>query len=169
MEGGKLQSRDPPTPSSKERGQRLMMLSSLFPVLPSSRSTIFVRLHTNGHPELQYQPGDHLGVFPGNREDLVNALMERLEDAPPINQLVKVELLEERSTALGKDGPADTPPAHSQALPFSGGPRGSGDPFLVPVTNPGRRVGLSPPAYETEHTPHFSWRNSLGPWLLCCL
>uniref|UniRef100_A0A6I8NDU9 Nitric oxide synthase n=1 Tax=Ornithorhynchus anatinus TaxID=9258 RepID=A0A6I8NDU9_ORNAN len=67
----------------------------------SSRSTIFVRLHTNGHPDLQYQPGDHLGVFPGNHEDLVNALIERLEDAPPINQLVKVELLEERSTALG--------------------------------------------------------------------
>uniref|UniRef100_E1BKI3 Nitric oxide synthase 1 n=1 Tax=Bos taurus TaxID=9913 RepID=E1BKI3_BOVIN len=67
----------------------------------SSRSTIFVRLHTNGSQELQYQPGDHLGVFPGNHEDLVNALIERLEDAPPANQLVKVELLEERNTALG--------------------------------------------------------------------
>ncbi|ELK15498.1 Nitric oxide synthase, brain [Pteropus alecto] len=66
-----------------------------------SRSTIFVRLHTNGNQELQYQPGDHLGVFPGNHEDLVNALIERLEDAPPVNQLVKVELLEERTTALG--------------------------------------------------------------------
>ncbi|XP_053862824.1 nitric oxide synthase, brain [Malaclemys terrapin pileata] len=67
----------------------------------SSRSTIFLRLHTNGQQELRYQPGDHLGVFPGNHEDLVSALMERLEDAPPANQLVKVELLEERSTALG--------------------------------------------------------------------
>ncbi|XP_047417906.1 nitric oxide synthase, brain isoform X2 [Sciurus carolinensis] len=67
----------------------------------SSRSTIFVRLHTNGNQELQYQPGDHLGVFPGNHEDLVNALIERLEDAPPANQMVKVELLEERNTALG--------------------------------------------------------------------
>ncbi|XP_034647278.1 nitric oxide synthase, brain [Trachemys scripta elegans] len=67
----------------------------------SSRSTIFLRLHTNGQQELRYQPGDHLGVFPGNHEDLVSTLMERLEDAPPANQLVKVELLEERSTALG--------------------------------------------------------------------
>uniref|UniRef100_A0A8C5TLZ9 nitric-oxide synthase (NADPH) n=1 Tax=Malurus cyaneus samueli TaxID=2593467 RepID=A0A8C5TLZ9_9PASS len=41
---------------------------------------------------LQYQPGDHLGVFPGNHEDLVSALIDRLEDAPPANQLVKVEL-----------------------------------------------------------------------------
>ncbi|XP_053938567.1 nitric oxide synthase, brain [Cuculus canorus] len=67
----------------------------------SSRLTIFLRLHTNGLQELQYLPGDHLGVFPGNHEDLVNALIDRLEDAPPANQLVKVELLEERNTALG--------------------------------------------------------------------
>uniref|UniRef100_A0A663LZT9 nitric-oxide synthase (NADPH) n=1 Tax=Athene cunicularia TaxID=194338 RepID=A0A663LZT9_ATHCN len=70
----------------------------------SSRLTIFLRLHTNGHQELQYLPGDHLGVFPGNHEDLVNALIDRLEDAPPANQLVKVELLEERNTALGNQG-----------------------------------------------------------------
>ncbi|KAG8146231.1 hypothetical protein E2320_012603 [Naja naja] len=36
---------------------------------------------------LRYLPGDHLGVFPGNHEDLVNTLIERLEDAPPTNQL----------------------------------------------------------------------------------
>ncbi|KAM3826174.1 nitric oxide synthase 1 isoform 2-T2 [Vipera latastei] len=69
--------------------------------LKSSRSTIFLRLHTNGQQGLHYLPGDHLGVFPGNHEDLVNTLIERLEDAPPTNQLVKVELLEERTTALG--------------------------------------------------------------------
>lgn len=69
-----------------------------------SRLTIFVRLHTNEHQELRYLPGDHLGVFPGNHEDLVNALIDRLEDAPPANQLVKVELLEERNTALGNQG-----------------------------------------------------------------
>uniref|UniRef100_A0A8B9VQ18 nitric-oxide synthase (NADPH) n=1 Tax=Anas zonorhyncha TaxID=75864 RepID=A0A8B9VQ18_9AVES len=51
----------------------------------SSRSTIFLRLHTNGHQELQYLPGDHLGVFPGNHEGLVNALIDRLEDAPPVS------------------------------------------------------------------------------------
>lgn len=93
----------------------------MFPAFPSSRSTIFVRLHTNGNQELQYQPGDHLGVFPGNREDLVNALIERLEDAPPVNQLVKVELLEERNTALGNYVAGRGPPTWplSRALPFS--------------------------------------------------
>uniref|UniRef100_A0A665TIZ0 Nitric oxide synthase n=1 Tax=Echeneis naucrates TaxID=173247 RepID=A0A665TIZ0_ECHNA len=67
----------------------------------SNRSTIFVRLHTNNYDSLSYQPGDHLGIFPGNHEDLVTALIDKLEDAPPVNQIVKVEFLEERNTALG--------------------------------------------------------------------
>uniref|UniRef100_A0A3Q0SYZ0 Nitric oxide synthase n=1 Tax=Amphilophus citrinellus TaxID=61819 RepID=A0A3Q0SYZ0_AMPCI len=67
----------------------------------SNRSTIFVRLHTNNHDSLRYKPGDHLGIFPGNHEDLVTALIDKLEDAPPVNQIVKVEFLEERNTALG--------------------------------------------------------------------
>ncbi|CAL8249021.1 unnamed protein product [Merluccius merluccius] len=67
----------------------------------SNRSTIFVRLHTNNHDNLRYRPGDHLGIFPGNHEDLVIALTDKLEDAPPLNQIVRVEFLEERNTALG--------------------------------------------------------------------
>uniref|UniRef100_A0A8C4TCU9 Nitric oxide synthase n=1 Tax=Erpetoichthys calabaricus TaxID=27687 RepID=A0A8C4TCU9_ERPCA len=67
----------------------------------SSRSTIFLRLHTNNHKELQYQPGDHLGIFSGNQDDLVMGLLEKLEDAPPLNQISKLEFLEEKSTALG--------------------------------------------------------------------
>ncbi|XP_006008471.1 nitric oxide synthase, brain [Latimeria chalumnae] len=67
----------------------------------SGRYTIFLRLHSNNREDLKYLPGDHLGVFPGNHPDLVNTLIERLEDAPPLNQVVKVEVLEERSTALG--------------------------------------------------------------------
>ncbi|XP_077456811.1 nitric oxide synthase 1 isoform X2 [Stigmatopora argus] len=67
----------------------------------SNRSTIFVRLDTNEHEKLCYHPGDHLGIFAGNHEDLVTALIEKLEDAPDLNQIVKVEFLEERNTALG--------------------------------------------------------------------
>lgn len=69
--------------------------------LSISRSTIFVRLDANNHENLKYLPGDHLGVYPGNNEDLVTTLIEKLEDAPPVNQIVKVEFLEERNTALG--------------------------------------------------------------------
>uniref|UniRef100_A0A8C2H4N6 nitric-oxide synthase (NADPH) n=1 Tax=Cyprinus carpio TaxID=7962 RepID=A0A8C2H4N6_CYPCA len=67
----------------------------------SNRLTIFVRLDTNNNESLKYLPGDHLGVFPGNNEVLVTTLIEKLEDAPPVNQIVKVEFLEERNTALG--------------------------------------------------------------------
>lgn len=69
--------------------------------LSTSRSTIFVRLDANNHESLKYLPGDHLGVYPGNNEVLVTTLIEKLEDAPPVNQIVKVEFLEERNTALG--------------------------------------------------------------------
>lgn len=70
-------------------------------IVTLSRSTIFVRLTTNNHDSLKYQPGDHLGVYPGNQEDLVMPLIEKLEDAPPVNQIVRVEFLDERNTALG--------------------------------------------------------------------
>ncbi|XP_015234349.1 PREDICTED: nitric oxide synthase, brain [Cyprinodon variegatus] len=56
----------------------------------SNRSTILVRLDTNNHDGLCYKPGDHLGIYPGNHEELVTALIEKLEDAPPVNQIVKV-------------------------------------------------------------------------------
>ncbi|XP_018409777.1 PREDICTED: nitric oxide synthase, brain [Nanorana parkeri] len=84
----------------KVYGARLLCRQNLQSA-KSGRFTIFLRLHTNGHQELSYKPGDHLGVFAGNHDDLVNALIERLEDAPPVNQLVRVEILEERNTALG--------------------------------------------------------------------
>ncbi|XP_057214123.1 nitric oxide synthase, brain [Triplophysa rosa] len=67
----------------------------------SNRSTIFVRLDANNHESLKYMPGDHLGIFPGNNEDIVTTLIDKLEDAPPVNQIVKVEFLDERNTALG--------------------------------------------------------------------
>lgn len=156
VDGGKQQPQN--RRRSKERGQELVAPPDCSPLLPASRSTIFVRLHTNGNQELQYQPGDHLGVFPGNHEDLVNALIERLEDAPPANQLVNVELLEERSTALGNRGLAhlSTP----RAVPS---PQGRGDPFLVPITKPGRRAGLCCRQLMRWKILHFSWPNTLGP------
>uniref|UniRef100_A0A4W5P0I2 nitric-oxide synthase (NADPH) n=1 Tax=Hucho hucho TaxID=62062 RepID=A0A4W5P0I2_9TELE len=85
----------------KVYGAKILQSENLQSSTSNSRSTIFVRLHTNNEDSLMYQPGDHLGIFPGNHEDLVTALIEKLEDAPPVNQIVKVEFLEERNTALG--------------------------------------------------------------------
>ncbi|XP_066441474.1 nitric oxide synthase 3 isoform X1 [Eleutherodactylus coqui] len=63
----------------------------------SSRSTILIKLKTEGQNELRYSPGDHLGVFPCNREELVQALLERVEDPPPANDTVQVETLDKDS------------------------------------------------------------------------
>lgn len=167
-EGGGLR----PQQETKEQGEEAVAGDPylLFLNFPSSRSTIFVRLHTNGNQELQYQPGDHLGVFPGNRDDLVAALMERLEDAPPVNQLVKVELLEERSTALGNCGRAGPRPRSQGPSPSPGSSRGT------PVRDWGRRDGPSSqsPILGGEWVPvtsrlgdgrplPASWPNNLGP------
>uniref|UniRef100_A0A803YMH4 Nitric oxide synthase 3 n=1 Tax=Meleagris gallopavo TaxID=9103 RepID=A0A803YMH4_MELGA len=64
----------------------------------SSRATMLVRLDTAGQPELQYLPGDHLGVFPSNRPELVQELLECVEDPPPADEPVLVEVLEKDSS-----------------------------------------------------------------------
>ncbi|XP_075070343.1 nitric oxide synthase 3 isoform X2 [Mixophyes fleayi] len=63
----------------------------------SSRSTILIKLNSDGQEELQYSPGDHLGVFPCNREELVLALLEHVEDPPPANDTVQVETMDKDS------------------------------------------------------------------------
>uniref|UniRef100_A0A8B9JJ06 Nitric oxide synthase n=1 Tax=Astyanax mexicanus TaxID=7994 RepID=A0A8B9JJ06_ASTMX len=84
----------------KVYGAKVLMRQNLQSV-KSNRSTIYIQLHANNHESLKYLPGDHLGIYPGNHEDLVTALIDKLEDAPPADQIVRVEFLEERNTALG--------------------------------------------------------------------
>ncbi|XP_043922256.1 nitric oxide synthase, brain-like [Protopterus annectens] len=70
----------------------------------SSRSTILVRLDTGEQKALQYLPGDHIGVLPANRKELVQALMQRLVDAPPINETIIIEYQEEKKMINGETG-----------------------------------------------------------------
>ncbi|XP_041100980.1 nitric oxide synthase, endothelial-like [Polyodon spathula] len=63
----------------------------------SSRATILVRLDTGGQKELQYLPGDHLGIFPTNQEQLVQAVLSHISNAQPINKTIGVEILEEKN------------------------------------------------------------------------
>lgn len=70
------------------------------PTVPPSRATMLVRLDTAGQPELQYLPGDHLGVFPANRPELVQELLECVEDPPPADEPVLVEVLEKDSSGM---------------------------------------------------------------------
>ena len=47
----------------------------------------------SGADPLQFAPGDHAGVFPGNPAELVAGILKQLLDAPPINQSLQLEFL----------------------------------------------------------------------------
>nr|XP_015212637.1 PREDICTED: nitric oxide synthase, endothelial-like [Lepisosteus oculatus] len=63
----------------------------------SSRATVLVKLDTGGLAQMNYQPGDHLGIYPTNPEPLVQAVLARVSDPPPINETVATEILKERN------------------------------------------------------------------------
>ncbi|XP_062619237.1 nitric oxide synthase 1-like isoform X1 [Saccostrea cucullata] len=67
----------------------------------SSRQTILVKMDTGGAPELAYAPGDHVAIFPTNSSDMVESILSRLQNAPSADQIVKTEILQEKSTPLG--------------------------------------------------------------------
>ncbi|XP_072909368.1 nitric oxide synthase, inducible-like [Hemitrygon akajei] len=58
----------------------------------SSRSTILVELTCEDPNNLQYLPGEHVGVFPRNEEALVSNLIKRLKEIPTPHQCVQVEV-----------------------------------------------------------------------------
>uniref|UniRef100_A0A8C1A258 Nitric oxide synthase n=1 Tax=Cyprinus carpio carpio TaxID=630221 RepID=A0A8C1A258_CYPCA len=60
----------------------------------SSRATILVELEMDGSTEtLNFVPGDHVGIFPGNSPELVAGILKHLPNAPPINQSLRLEFL----------------------------------------------------------------------------
>ncbi|KAK3576127.1 hypothetical protein CHS0354_043096 [Potamilus streckersoni] len=67
----------------------------------SSRQTLLVRLDTQEAYELLYSPGDHLAVFAENSPILVDGILARLNNAPPVDQDIKIEMQSERTTPLG--------------------------------------------------------------------
>ncbi|XP_023692108.2 nitric oxide synthase 2b, inducible [Paramormyrops kingsleyae] len=58
----------------------------------SSRATILVELESDGSAEgMQYLPGDHVGLFPGNSTQLVTGILKHVADAPPSSQSVQLQ------------------------------------------------------------------------------
>ncbi|XP_044141709.1 nitric oxide synthase, inducible-like [Bufo gargarizans] len=62
----------------------------------SSRATLLVKLSSENYQEVQYLPGEHVGVFPGNQPELVNSIIGLLKDAPAINQDIRLETRSEQ-------------------------------------------------------------------------
>ncbi|XP_060115369.1 nitric oxide synthase, inducible [Heteronotia binoei] len=82
--------------------------------LQSSRTTLLIELSCKSNQEIQYLPGDHLGIFPSNWKALVDGIMARVTDAPPSDQIIRLETRGDRGYwAAGKKFPACT---FSQAL-----------------------------------------------------
>jgi hypothetical protein len=75
---------------------------SIFSLSMFRRQTILAKLNTQDSSELQYMPGDHAGIFPANPAELVEAILSRLHNAPPPDQVLKTEILTETSTPLGQ-------------------------------------------------------------------
>ena len=80
----------------------LMFNDKLIIIISCSRQTILVKLDTQGASELLYNPGDHIAIYPENSSKLVDAILIRLHNSPPPDQLIKVEILNERTTPMGK-------------------------------------------------------------------
>ncbi|NXD23279.1 NOS2 protein, partial [Spelaeornis formosus] len=59
--------------------------------LKSSRVTILVKLHCETNQEVQYLPGEHIGIFPCNQAELVRGIIARVKDAPPADQTIRLE------------------------------------------------------------------------------
>ena len=79
-----------------------MLNGILILIISCSRQTILVKLDTQGASELLYNPGDHIAIYPENSSKLVDAILIRLHNSPPPDQLIKVEILNERTTPMGK-------------------------------------------------------------------
>ena len=58
-----------------------------------SRSTILVQLKTDKNTDFQYKPGDHVAIFPANRPELVQALIDRLSDDVDPDLPLSIEVL----------------------------------------------------------------------------
>ncbi|KAG7321602.1 hypothetical protein KOW79_014460 [Hemibagrus wyckioides] len=55
----------------------------------SRHSTLLIELQGNDEKEaLNYESGDHVGVFPGNPPELVMGILKHLTNTPPINQTI---------------------------------------------------------------------------------
>ncbi|XP_054711021.1 LOW QUALITY PROTEIN: nitric oxide synthase, salivary gland-like [Uloborus diversus] len=69
-----------------------------------SRQTLFIELETQNHPAMKYFPGDHVGIYPANREEIVNGILERMRTTcPDPDRPFQLEL---RKTVQSLEGPA---------------------------------------------------------------
>ncbi|XP_053560576.1 nitric oxide synthase, inducible isoform X2 [Bombina bombina] len=62
----------------------------------SSRATLLLQLSAEDRQEVQYLPGEHVGLFPANQSELVMGIIGHLKDAPPSDQDFRLETRSEQ-------------------------------------------------------------------------
>ncbi|XP_014368149.2 nitric oxide synthase [Papilio machaon] len=65
----------------------------------ADRATIFVDMESND--ELNYEPGDHVGILACNRKEIVDVVLGRLKDINDYDKPVQLQLLKETFTVSG--------------------------------------------------------------------
>lgn len=63
----------------------------------SSRSTMLLEFESN----VAYQPGDHFGVYPQNRPELVDKVVDRLKGVDDLDEPIELQVLKETHTSNG--------------------------------------------------------------------
>lgn len=64
----------------------------------ASRSTILVEIIANN---VSYQPGDHVGIFPANRKEIVDGILSKLSGVENPDEILQLQLLKENHTTNG--------------------------------------------------------------------
>ncbi|XP_031623820.1 nitric oxide synthase [Contarinia nasturtii] len=64
----------------------------------ATRSTILVEIEANN---VHYQPGDHVGIFPANRKEIVDGILNRLNGIDNFDEILQLQLLKENHTTNG--------------------------------------------------------------------
>jgi len=68
----------------------------------SGRSTILVKLKEQSEKSLDYEPGDHLGVYPKNNSKIVQEIIDLLGDVPDDKTLIEIEYLKIKKTPMAE-------------------------------------------------------------------
>nr|AAW88577.1 nitric oxide synthase 2 [Lymnaea stagnalis] len=58
----------------------------------SDQQTILVKMHMPNATDLKYAPGDHVGIFPANSPDIVDAILVRLDTTIGPDQVIRTDI-----------------------------------------------------------------------------
>lgn len=64
----------------------------------AARSTVLVEITANN---VQYEPGDHVGILPANRKEIVDGILNRLSGVESYDEILQLQLLKENHTTNG--------------------------------------------------------------------